>query len=86
MGVTIGKVIKAEASTTQNWYLLMSMGREAGHLAFEIGKGIHASMIIIPEMFYTVFITLIVYRIFRYINYHYMNITRKESESIWVLK
>ena len=45
MGVTIGKVIKAEASTTQNWYLLMSMGREAGHLAFEIGKGIHASMI-----------------------------------------
>lgn len=51
MGVTIGKVIKAEAATTQNWYLLMSMGREAGHLAFEIGKGIQASMIIIPEMF-----------------------------------
>ena len=51
MGVTIGKVIKAEAATTQNWYLLMSMGREAGHLAFEIGKGIHASMIIMPEMF-----------------------------------
>ena len=42
--------------------------------------------IIIPEMFYTVFITLIVYRLFRYINYRYMNITRKESESIWVLK
>ena len=40
MGVRIGKVIKAEAATTQNWYLLMSMGREAGHLAFEIGKGI----------------------------------------------
>lgn len=51
MGVTIGKVIQAEASTTQNWYILMSMGREAGHLAFEVGKGIHASMIIIPEMF-----------------------------------
>lgn len=51
MGVTIGKVIKAEAATTQNWYLLMSMGREAGHLAFEIGKGIHADMIVIPEMF-----------------------------------
>lgn len=51
MGVSIGKVIKAEAATTQNWYLLMSMGREAGHLAFEIGKGIHADMIIIPEMF-----------------------------------
>lgn len=58
MGVTIGKVIKAEASTTQNWYLLMSMGREAGHLAFEIGKGIHASMIIIPEMFSKTQITM----------------------------
>lgn len=51
MGVNIGKVIKAEAATTQNWYVLMSMGREAGHLAYEIGKGIHAAMIIIPEMF-----------------------------------
>lgn len=38
------------------------------------------------EMFYTVFITLIVYRLFRYINYRYMNITRKESESIWDTK
>ena len=51
MGVSIGKIIQAEAATTQNWYLLMSMGREAGHLAFEIGKGIHASAVIIPEMF-----------------------------------
>ncbi len=58
MGVYIGKIIKAEASTTQNWYLLMSMGREAGHLAFEIGKGIHASMIIIPEMFEKTQITI----------------------------
>lgn len=58
MGVKIGKVIKAEAATTQNWYLLMSMGREAGHLAFEIGKGIHAAMIIIPEMFRNTRITL----------------------------
>lgn len=36
----------------------MSMGREAGHLAFEIGKGIHASMIIIPEMFNKTQITI----------------------------
>ncbi len=27
------------------------MGREAGHLAFEIGKGIQSAMIVIPEMF-----------------------------------
>lgn len=58
MGVNIGKIIQAEAATTQNWYLLMSMGREAGHLAFEIGKGIHASTIIIPEMFNKTRITI----------------------------
>lgn len=29
----------------------MSMGREAGHLAYEIGKSIQAATIIIPEMF-----------------------------------
>ena len=51
-----------------------------------LGIGTYLYRIIIPEMFYTVFITLIVYRLFRYINYRYMNITRKESESIWVLK
>lgn len=58
MGVKIAKVIKAEAATTQNWYLLMSMGREAGHLAYEIGKGIQAAMIIIPEMFRNTSLTL----------------------------
>lgn len=51
MGVNVGKVIKAEAATTQNWYVLMTMGREAGHLAYEIGKSIQAAIIIIPEMF-----------------------------------
>ena len=42
--------------------------------------------IILPEIFYTAFLTLMVYKIFYYINYHFMNIIRKESESIWVLK
>ena len=42
--------------------------------------------IIIPEIFYTVFLALIVYKIFYYINHHFMNATRKERESIWVLK
>ena len=51
-----------------------------------LGLRTYLYRIIIPEMFYTVFITLIVYRLFRYINYRYMNIARKESESIWVLK
>lgn len=58
MGVNIGKVIKAEAATTQNWYILMSMGREAGHLAYEIGKSIQAATIIIPEMFAHTVITM----------------------------
>ncbi len=43
--------------------------------------------IILPEIFYTVILTLIVYRVFHYINYHFMkNPSMKESESIWVLK
>ncbi|WP_251621541.1 6-phosphofructokinase [Odoribacter lunatus] len=58
MGIRIGKIVKTEAATTQNWYLLMSMGREAGHLAFEIGKGIQASTVIIPEMFQKTQITV----------------------------
>lgn len=42
--------------------------------------------IIIPEIFYTVFLTMIVYKIFYYINHRFMSATRKERESIWVLK
>jgi len=51
VGTTIGKTIKTESLTTNNWYTISSMGREAGHLAYEIGKSIQASMIVIPEMF-----------------------------------
>lgn len=51
VGATIGKTIKTESLTTNNWYTVTSMGREAGHLAYEIGKSIQASMIVIPEMF-----------------------------------
>lgn len=51
-----------------------------------LGIGTYFTRIIIPEIFYTTFLTLIVYRIFYHINYRFMNITRKESESIWVLK
>ncbi|MDO4648646.1 MAG: rod shape-determining protein MreD [Eubacteriales bacterium] len=42
--------------------------------------------IILPEVFYTAILTLIVYRVFHYINYHFLSAIRKESESIWVLK
>ena len=51
-----------------------------------LGLGVYLFRIILPEVFYTVFLTLIVYRVFYNINYRFMNTARKESESIWVLK
>ncbi|MDO4339298.1 MAG: rod shape-determining protein MreD [Eubacteriales bacterium] len=51
-----------------------------------LSLGTYLYRIILPEMFYTVLLTLVVYRIFYYINYHFMSAARKESESIWVLK
>ncbi|HJB29772.1 MAG TPA: rod shape-determining protein MreD, partial [Candidatus Blautia faecavium] len=51
-----------------------------------LGLGTYLYRIIIPEIFYTVFLTMLVYKIFYFINYRFMSITRKESESIWVLK
>ena len=51
-----------------------------------LGLSAYLVRIILPEMFYTVFLTLIVYRVFHYINYHFMSTNKKESESIWVIK
>ena len=51
-----------------------------------LSLGVYFYRIIIPEIFYTVFLTMLVYKVFYYINYRFMSITRKESESIWVLK
>ena len=52
-----------------------------------LGLGTYLYRIILPEIFYTVILTLVVYRVFHYINYHFMNNpSMKESESIWVLK
>ena len=50
--------------------------------------GLHPYLfrIFFPEPAYTVFLTLIVYRVFRFINYRFMDIARKESESMWVIK
>lgn len=51
-----------------------------------LGLGIYLYRIILPEIVYTVIICILVYKIFYFLNYRFMNITRKESESIWVLK
>ena len=51
-----------------------------------LGLRTYLYRIIIPEIFYTVFLTMIVYKFFYYINHRFMSATRKERESIWVLK
>ncbi|MCY1635564.1 MULTISPECIES: 6-phosphofructokinase [Marinifilum] len=50
-GVKIATTVYEDARTSQNWFVLAAMGREAGHLAFGIGAACHFPMIIIPEMF-----------------------------------
>lgn len=50
-GVQIGNTLYEDARTTGSWFLMSSMGRSAGHLAFGIGTACHFPMIIIPEMF-----------------------------------
>jgi ATP-dependent phosphofructokinase / diphosphate-dependent phosphofructokinase len=50
-GVRIASTVYEDARTSGNWFVVSSMGREAGHLAFGIGMACHFPMIIIPEMF-----------------------------------
>jgi len=50
-GVRIASTVYEDARTSGNWFVVSSMGREAGHLAFGIGAACHYPMIIIPEMF-----------------------------------
>jgi 6-phosphofructokinase 1 len=40
-----------DARTTTRWYLVVTMGRKAGHLALGIGKAAGATLTIIPEEF-----------------------------------
>lgn len=57
-GVRIGNTIYEDARTSKNWFVLSTMGREAGHLAFGIGMSCHFPMVIIPEMFNKTSVTL----------------------------
>jgi len=50
-GTRIAKTYFEDARTSQNWFIVTAMGREAGHLALEIGAASASSMIIVPEMF-----------------------------------
>jgi 6-phosphofructokinase 1 len=50
-GVKIGNTVYEDARTSQNWFVMSTMGRSAGHLAFGIASACHFPMMIIPEMF-----------------------------------
>ncbi len=50
-GVEIVKNLMVDARTTTRWYLVVTMGRKAGHLALGIGKAAGATLTIIPEEF-----------------------------------
>jgi 6-phosphofructokinase 1 len=56
-GVKIASTVYEDGRTSGNWFVVCSMGREAGHLAFGIGASAHYPMIIVPEMFKNVEIT-----------------------------
>src|SRR6266404_4705672 len=50
-GVFLVRNLAEDARTTSRWYIIISMGRAAGHLALGIGKAAAATLIVIPEQF-----------------------------------
>jgi ATP-dependent phosphofructokinase / diphosphate-dependent phosphofructokinase len=58
LGVGIVRNLAEDAKTTGRWYLIVSMGRAAGHLALGIGKAAAATLTIIPEEFRAQKVTL----------------------------
>jgi 6-phosphofructokinase len=51
VGVELVKNLMTDAKTTGRWYLVVAMGRKAGHLALGIGKAAGATLTIVPEEF-----------------------------------
>jgi 6-phosphofructokinase 1 len=51
LGVAIVHNLTEDARTTSRWYVIVSMGRAAGHLALGIGKAAAATLTVIPEEF-----------------------------------
>jgi 6-phosphofructokinase 1 len=51
IGVSIVQNLAEDARTTSRWYIIVSMGRAAGHLALGIGKAAAVTLTIIPEEF-----------------------------------
>ena len=51
VGVQVARNLHEDAKTTTRWYLVISMGRAAGHLALGIGKASAATVTVIAEEF-----------------------------------
>jgi len=58
LGVHTCRALHEDAKTTGRWYLIVSMGRAAGHLALGIGKSAAATVTIIAEEFRNNTVTL----------------------------
>jgi ATP-dependent phosphofructokinase / diphosphate-dependent phosphofructokinase len=50
-GVHLVRNLAEDARTTSRWYIIISMGRAAGHLALGIAKAAAATLCVIPEEF-----------------------------------
>ncbi|HEX5369959.1 MAG TPA: diphosphate--fructose-6-phosphate 1-phosphotransferase, partial [Dehalococcoidia bacterium] len=50
-GTQLTLTIMEDSRTTNRWYLVVVMGRKAGHLALGIGKSAGATLTIVPEEF-----------------------------------
>jgi 6-phosphofructokinase len=51
VGVGLVKNLMVDAQSTGRWYLVVAMGRKAGHLALGIAKAAGATLAVIPEEF-----------------------------------
>ena len=51
VGADIVKNLMVDAHTTSRWYIVVAMGRKAGHLALGMGKAAGATLTLIPEEF-----------------------------------
>jgi ATP-dependent phosphofructokinase / diphosphate-dependent phosphofructokinase len=51
IGAGIVHNLRVDARTTSRWYIVVSMGRSAGHLALGIGTASAATLTVIPEEF-----------------------------------
>jgi 6-phosphofructokinase len=51
VGVELVNNLMTDAMTTKRWYIVLAMGRSAGHLAVRIGKAAGATLTVIAEEF-----------------------------------